>query len=247
MTGSTIKSSHKCIIRGCTNHKDEGNFVGDICSPCYQMITSGDSSKNSANFIHRLYEDVVMLKEKNKPMGQSNLLEAICKAWENKELSADACMIQIAAELLHGGMFKNPSKEDREWAGREDKPMEQSETTITVPVTLPKPPSGYGEVEFRVPTEDDMAFTGYNRGYVWKLLSDEMLRSPDVKRFCARPIKWVPKQSETVWYIKTNHYNSTVDNIPYHSGMGLVPYFRTKEEAEAACEKMRKLFEEMKK
>jgi len=33
---------HKCIVHGCTNHENEGGFNGDICSPCYKMITTGD-------------------------------------------------------------------------------------------------------------------------------------------------------------------------------------------------------------
>jgi hypothetical protein len=31
----------KCIVMGCENHDDEGEFVGDLCSPCYKFVTSG--------------------------------------------------------------------------------------------------------------------------------------------------------------------------------------------------------------
>jgi dCMP deaminase len=31
----------KCIVTGCENHKHQGRFVGDMCSPCYDMITTG--------------------------------------------------------------------------------------------------------------------------------------------------------------------------------------------------------------
>ena len=31
----------KCIVKGCDNHKGEGQFVNDICSPCHRMLTEG--------------------------------------------------------------------------------------------------------------------------------------------------------------------------------------------------------------
>jgi len=45
----------KCIVKGCNNKKTEGEFVGDICRPCYEMLTTGDISKPSTNFLHKLY------------------------------------------------------------------------------------------------------------------------------------------------------------------------------------------------
>lgn len=43
----------KCIVAGCQNHKDEGRFVGDLCAPCYNMITTGEI-KYGTTFIHKL-------------------------------------------------------------------------------------------------------------------------------------------------------------------------------------------------
>ena len=34
-------SRKKCIVKGCTNHSDEGLFHGEMCMPCYKMITEG--------------------------------------------------------------------------------------------------------------------------------------------------------------------------------------------------------------
>jgi hypothetical protein len=31
----------KCIVKDCENHKHEGSFNGDVCSPCYQFIAHG--------------------------------------------------------------------------------------------------------------------------------------------------------------------------------------------------------------
>ena len=31
----------KCIVMDCENHTDEGEFVGDLCSPCHRFVASG--------------------------------------------------------------------------------------------------------------------------------------------------------------------------------------------------------------
>ena len=31
----------KCIVSGCSNHRENGKFVGDLCSPCHEYITTG--------------------------------------------------------------------------------------------------------------------------------------------------------------------------------------------------------------
>ncbi len=49
--------SEKCIIFGCTNEKHQGTFVGDICAPCYEMITKGNLNQPSNNFIYKLIEE----------------------------------------------------------------------------------------------------------------------------------------------------------------------------------------------
>lgn len=47
----------ECIVFGCTNKKSEGTFVGDICGPCYKIITEGDLNQPSDNFIHQLAQE----------------------------------------------------------------------------------------------------------------------------------------------------------------------------------------------
>lgn len=56
--------SNRCIVFGCTNEKHQGNFVGDICSPCYKIITEGDTEQPSLNFIHSLAIQNKRLREK---------------------------------------------------------------------------------------------------------------------------------------------------------------------------------------
>jgi len=33
--------SIKCIVKGCTNKSSEGKFIGQLCSPCYEILTTG--------------------------------------------------------------------------------------------------------------------------------------------------------------------------------------------------------------
>lgn len=36
------RKSKKCIVFGCTNHTDQGKFVGDLCAPCHHILTTGE-------------------------------------------------------------------------------------------------------------------------------------------------------------------------------------------------------------
>ena len=35
------EETQECIVFGCHNSKDQENFVGDICVPCYETIVTG--------------------------------------------------------------------------------------------------------------------------------------------------------------------------------------------------------------
>lgn len=34
------KEHKKCLVHDCANHTDEGGFIGDLCVPCHQMVTT---------------------------------------------------------------------------------------------------------------------------------------------------------------------------------------------------------------
>jgi len=53
---------NKCIVSGCANHKHEGLFVGDLCGPCFQMLTTGDTNYGNT-FIHELQSRVETLEQ----------------------------------------------------------------------------------------------------------------------------------------------------------------------------------------
>jgi len=43
----------KCVVFGCTNTTYDGKFVGDMCSPCYHMITTGEVGPTDS-FLNRI-------------------------------------------------------------------------------------------------------------------------------------------------------------------------------------------------
>ena len=44
----------KCVVKGCSNHRDEGKFVGEFCSPCYTMLTTGKVTPSPAWFVEEI-------------------------------------------------------------------------------------------------------------------------------------------------------------------------------------------------
>ena len=53
---SKLVPHQKCIVKGCDNHSNHGKFVGDICKPCYVMLTTGKCGPVGNTFIHAMQE-----------------------------------------------------------------------------------------------------------------------------------------------------------------------------------------------
>ena len=45
--------NNRCAVAGCMNDRRQGLFVGDVCGPCHQMITTGEVGCGDT-FIHKL-------------------------------------------------------------------------------------------------------------------------------------------------------------------------------------------------
>ena len=43
----------KCLVHGCTNEDSHGGFVGELCAPCHDMLTTGQVGPGET-FIHDL-------------------------------------------------------------------------------------------------------------------------------------------------------------------------------------------------
>jgi hypothetical protein len=53
----------KCLVKGCTNRRDQGSFVGDLCEPCYHILTTGQHNFSKAWFIKEIEK---LLKENTR-------------------------------------------------------------------------------------------------------------------------------------------------------------------------------------
>lgn len=81
-----LTTTDKCIVYGCSNHKCQGTFVGDICGPCYDIITKGivgptDSFlgtwKSVATDLWTIMDDIDTLYDVYKFCDRGLLLRAI--------------------------------------------------------------------------------------------------------------------------------------------------------------------------
>ena len=48
-----ICGENMCIVKGCKNTKNQGEFIGDLCLPCYNMLTTGVIGRGDT-FIHKM-------------------------------------------------------------------------------------------------------------------------------------------------------------------------------------------------
>lgn len=68
----------KCIVHGCENRKDEGDFVGYLCAPCYNMLKSG-VVRPTASFLMDLKNEATD-KESEGYMDDKAILKHISNA-----------------------------------------------------------------------------------------------------------------------------------------------------------------------
>lgn len=101
----------KCIMKGCTNHQDQGEFRGDLCLPCYNNVTTGKIGKGST-VLHDMQKRNDKLKEKLKKTAKKlteNVLLTLKKPspsvhllCANNLLIADQILDFIIAEYKKG-------------------------------------------------------------------------------------------------------------------------------------------------
>ena len=56
MKTSSSEYNTKCIVHECNNRMWEGEFVGQLCKPCYFMLTTGELVP-STSFVARLFRE----------------------------------------------------------------------------------------------------------------------------------------------------------------------------------------------
>lgn len=60
------KSIMKCIVYGCENHDHQGEFINEMCLPCYNIITTGEL-KPTSSFLKRLNDGIYGFYEDEYP------------------------------------------------------------------------------------------------------------------------------------------------------------------------------------
>ena len=56
MKTSSSDENKKCIVHECNNRMWEGEFVGQLCKPCYLTLTTGELVP-STSFVARLFRE----------------------------------------------------------------------------------------------------------------------------------------------------------------------------------------------
>lgn len=77
-----VCNGQSCIMKGCTNQKYQGRFIGNLCVPCYRMITEGKIGYGET-WIHKLKNKKENIRKKGptKVIEEcSELIKAVCKA-----------------------------------------------------------------------------------------------------------------------------------------------------------------------
>jgi hypothetical protein len=63
LVNEVTETRARCIVHGCENHKHQGRFVGDLCAPCHESITTGHIGLTTS-FLGRLdkaLDDLVVI------------------------------------------------------------------------------------------------------------------------------------------------------------------------------------------
>jgi hypothetical protein len=58
---ATSAPPSKCLVKGCTNHSDQGTFIGNLCHPCHSMLTTGAVGLNGNTFVHSLRDRLLKI------------------------------------------------------------------------------------------------------------------------------------------------------------------------------------------
>jgi hypothetical protein len=43
-----LRGAKRCVVPGCVNHTDEGDFVGELCAPCHSYIVHNEGTHSQA-------------------------------------------------------------------------------------------------------------------------------------------------------------------------------------------------------
>ena len=62
----------KCLVKGCKNQKGQGGFIGEICSPCYDILVSGKIKPSNAWFVKLIEGNTMNIKHTENAFNDLN-------------------------------------------------------------------------------------------------------------------------------------------------------------------------------
>jgi len=94
----------ECIVKGCTNKKWQGRFVGDLCAPCHSYITNGKIGFTNS-FLGKLKHE---LKKKNEPViSRDDFIFYMDNMMKQSELDSSISGMISNAFDGHCGLYNN--------------------------------------------------------------------------------------------------------------------------------------------
>ena len=84
-----------CIVKGCSNHRGEGRFIGALCSPCHTFITTGEG-KYSQAYRNSKREWQALTENEMKNLADTHLVYQV----ETPEMSGVFDLIRAVSEKL---------------------------------------------------------------------------------------------------------------------------------------------------
>ena len=78
----------KCIVFNCENKKHQGGFVGELCSPCHEFITTNKGKFSQAyrnSFVELTDQEIKEIIEKHSRSSRRELIvEIMCELLKKK-------------------------------------------------------------------------------------------------------------------------------------------------------------------
>ena len=68
--------SKKCIVKGCSNHEHQGQFVGYLCKPCYMYLSTGNIGPTDSFLNLHTRISQILANTKNSPEEQFAFYES---------------------------------------------------------------------------------------------------------------------------------------------------------------------------
>jgi hypothetical protein len=97
----------KCSINLCNNHRDQCEFVGRICKPCYDAgITTGKNSEHTEPFLKRMFAEWDRRRAKEETM--TDRFKGLIVALDKDYRDDDAESIIEAIKMVKGVLEVKP-------------------------------------------------------------------------------------------------------------------------------------------